>query len=323
VKGIKAHVRQPELVCARGAVGLARRRIHLDAAEQLARECLRSLTTGPTLPPAGQGTAPERKGVLAVLHDAVGQVLAAKGDDRGAEKAFLAALEADPWLGEAALHLGELHRGRGELDRADEFFVRALAASAGDTRSRSTAAITALYEQRHAGRQGLDAYLAAVSARTSAVREGLASNESIGASRPPGFTLERVQGGKTSLASLAGKYVVVAFWGLWCGACMAEMPELVRSYDHLRRVKDVAFVTINNDPNPEQVRDFLRKTKYDFDVLIDDGYAAGAGVDSFPSTWILDKKGRKAFEMKGYRSDRPLAEEIEARLAVLSHVATQ
>ncbi len=46
----------------------------------------------------------------------------------------------------------------------------------------------------------------------------------------PDFTLNDINGKPFSLSSLRGKYVVLDFWGSWCGWCIKGMPEMKRDY---------------------------------------------------------------------------------------------
>lgn len=47
----------------------------------------------------------------------------------------------------------------------------------------------------------------------------------------PDFTLTDIQGQPLSLRSLRGKYVVLDFWGSWCGWCIKGMPKMKECYD--------------------------------------------------------------------------------------------
>ena len=47
----------------------------------------------------------------------------------------------------------------------------------------------------------------------------------------PDFTLNDLNGQPLSLSSLRGKYVVLDFWGSWCGACIQEIPDMKKYYE--------------------------------------------------------------------------------------------
>ncbi len=46
----------------------------------------------------------------------------------------------------------------------------------------------------------------------------------------PDFTLKDIEGNDLTLSSLRGKYVVLDFWGSWCGWCIKGMPEMKKYY---------------------------------------------------------------------------------------------
>jgi hypothetical protein len=63
---------------------------------------------------------------------------------------------------------------------------------------------------------------------------------------------------------------------------------------------DVAILTIDNDDNPDEVPPWMKQKGYTFPVLLDDGYVAKAGVTAFPTTWFIDRDGRKVFVKTGW-----------------------
>lgn len=47
----------------------------------------------------------------------------------------------------------------------------------------------------------------------------------------PDFTLKDINGKDLTLSSLRGKYVILDFWGSWCGWCIKGMPEMKKYYE--------------------------------------------------------------------------------------------
>ena len=45
------------------------------------------------------------------------------------------------------------------------------------------------------------------------------------------FTLKDINGNDLSLSNLRGKYVVLDFWGSWCGWCMKGLPDMKAAYE--------------------------------------------------------------------------------------------
>jgi thiol-disulfide isomerase/thioredoxin len=50
------------------------------------------------------------------------------------------------------------------------------------------------------------------------------------------FTTTRLDGQSFKLSELRGKYVLLDFWGSWCGPCRRENPELVALYRDTRNM---------------------------------------------------------------------------------------
>jgi thiol-disulfide isomerase/thioredoxin len=112
-----------------------------------------------------------------------------------------------------------------------------------------------------------------------------------------------------------GKVVVINFWGTWCGPCVIEMPELQEFADRFRADPEVLLLTINNDEDPDEVREWMAEREYDFTVLLDDGYVMESGVRVWPTTWFIDREGRIVFEQVG--ASAALLEEFTWRVEAL------
>jgi peroxiredoxin len=59
----------------------------------------------------------------------------------------------------------------------------------------------------------------------------------------PDFTLPDANGNEVALSSLRGKWVMLDFWGTWCGWCVKGIPQMAKEYE---RLKDrVEFVSVD------------------------------------------------------------------------------
>jgi len=62
----------------------------------------------------------------------------------------------------------------------------------------------------------------------------------------PDFSFETVTGEKYRLSDFRGRYVLLDFWGSWCGPCVQEIPKLVEVYDMFSD-KGFVMIGISND----------------------------------------------------------------------------
>ncbi|HEY9261144.1 TlpA disulfide reductase family protein [Chitinophaga sp.] len=88
--------------------------------------------------------------------------------------------------------------------------------------------------------------------------------------------------------TLKGKTVVLKFWFIRCGACVAEMPRLNELVEEYRNHKDVLFLSMAFDTKV-QLRSFLQKTRFLYATIpVPEAYVLDeAKVDVFPTHMIL------------------------------------
>ena len=115
--------------------------------------------------------------------------------------------------------------------------------------------------------------------------------------KAPAFTLSDLDGKPVSLSDFQGKVVILNLWATSCAPCRQEIPDLAELTQVLKKRTDVVMVTITNDENPADVRDFLKSLLREdapFLTLMDPQNTVirdKFGTTMVPETWVIDKRG--------------------------------
>ena len=311
--------RNPHLVFAHGATALAEKTNYYAEAAAIARKGIdegRKRIESQRDSFATQGdyeNAVDR--IVGLMHDALGWVYFQEGRLDEGETELLRAYELNPKERSNLFHLGQLYEAKNEVRNAEDFYVRGLSVQApGDNRSET--ALQELYAREQGGSDGFLDYLEGIKTREATDRKAkiLAARLEDAEPAPP-FELANLAGETVALADLEGQIVVVNFWGIWCGWCVTELPDLQRLHDEFADDPEVTVITINNDENPDDVPPWIQERLYTFPVLFDNGYLARTGVFAFPTTWFLDRDGRVTFEKSGWSQE--LVQEFTWRIEAL------
>ena len=109
--------------------------------------------------------------------------------------------------------------------------------------------------------------------------------------------------GTADAPELTGKVVLVDFWGIGCGPCVAQLPAVQAAADHFRGTDLVLIGPHDGDGTVEQVAEFARKRGLTYPLAIDRPAGApgwfGAtsrayGVRAIPHAAVIDRRGRIA-----------------------------
>jgi cytochrome c biogenesis protein CcmG/thiol:disulfide interchange protein DsbE len=124
----------------------------------------------------------------------------------------------------------------------------------------------------------------------------------------PALDLPRLDGGgRTSLASLRGKVVVVNFWASWCPPCRGESPVLERWHRRIATrggtVLGVDVLDLDSD-----ARAFVHRFGLTYPVVRDGDGGSRKAFDVFqqPDTIVIDRRGRIAAAVRGPVTDADL-----------------
>lgn len=123
----------------------------------------------------------------------------------------------------------------------------------------------------------------------------------------PDFTFKTLEGKEKKLSDYKGKWVLLDFWGTWCGPCVMETPFLVEAYNKLGGEK-FEMISIASDRNVKVVSDYVKKNEMKWaNTVALEGYAKGVleqyGITSYPTLMLIDPDGKfvrmKAHELRG------------------------
>lgn len=109
----------------------------------------------------------------------------------------------------------------------------------------------------------------------------------------PDFTLNDINGNPLSLSSLKGKYVVLDFWGSWCGWCIKGFPEMINYYQKYAGKFEILGIDCNDSEEKwkasvkEHGLPWLHVYKTNESTVLSD-YA----IQGFPTKIILDPEGK-------------------------------
>lgn len=110
----------------------------------------------------------------------------------------------------------------------------------------------------------------------------------------PSSTFVLLDGSSKTNADFKGKVTLVNFWATSCVTCVAEMPQLVSTFE---KYKSQGFGTIGvamaYDP-PSYVVNFVQTRKIPFEIAIDNTGAVAKSwgdVVLTPTTYLVNKRG--------------------------------
>ena len=110
----------------------------------------------------------------------------------------------------------------------------------------------------------------------------------------PASTFVLLDGSSKQTSDLKGRVTLVNFWATSCTTCVAEMPQMVQTYE---KFKDKGFGTVAvamaYDP-PSYVVNFAQTRKLPFDVAIDNTGAVARSwgeVTLTPTSYLVNKRG--------------------------------
>lgn len=96
-----------------------------------------------------------------------------------------------------------------------------------------------------------------------------------------------------SLDNLKGKYVLLDFWGTWCGPCIQEIPNLKTLYDNIDK-SNFEIISIVVDSPITDLEQMMSKYEITWPQIISDDtnkIKEKYGILKYPSTFLISPEG--------------------------------
>lgn len=114
--------------------------------------------------------------------------------------------------------------------------------------------------------------------------------------KAPDFELKDSTGKSVKLSDYKGKVVLLNFWATWCGPCKIEIPWFM---EFEQQFKDRGFAVVGVSMDEDgwgAVKPYLEDHKVNYRVLLGNDALSDlyGGVESLPTTFLIDREGRVA-----------------------------
>lgn len=112
----------------------------------------------------------------------------------------------------------------------------------------------------------------------------------------PDFEMSDESGQRVRLSDFRGKAVVLNFWATWCLPCRVEIP-MLQSLQEGYRGKSFTVLGVSMEQEGWSViKPYMEKVKFNYPIMLggNDIAALYGGVESIPTTLLIDKSGRIA-----------------------------
>lgn len=132
----------------------------------------------------------------------------------------------------------------------------------------------------------------------------------------PDFTLKDANGSSVKLSDYRGKVVLLNFWATWCGPCKIEIPWFMEFEQQYKNKGFAVLGVAMDDDGWAAVKPYIAEKKMNYRVVMGNDSVATAygGIDSLPTTFVIDQEGRIVASHIGLINKDDYLKEIQSLL---------
>lgn len=204
--------------------------------------------------------------------------------------------------------LASLHDQQGRHGEAIEFYEKAVKSKPRDPTL--WMALQRNFNLFHGSDEGYEEYSRGLEARIHS--DPRKKDDDLVGKALPGFVLPLLGGGTLSLDEIKDEVIVLNFWAIWCGPCLAELPIIARLAKETA-ANDVRVIAVHTplehfpgiakEEYPVVVRKAVSKYEGSFDTVWDtreQSLFLRSQVKSLPVTLVADREGIVQYKVVGF-----------------------
>ena len=131
----------------------------------------------------------------------------------------------------------------------------------------------------------------------------------------PNFEEKDLDGKPLSISAYKGKILLVDFWATWCGPCVGELPNVIKTYEK-HHGDGFEIIGVSLDQDKGKLASFIAEKKMPWQQYFDgqgwqNKLAQKYGIQAIPATFLLDKEGNiLARDVRGEQLETAVAKAV-------------